>query len=128
MPITGATFARHMDLVALFIGLLLGLLLGVVGYARWARGSKSGTTALLREQHLQERADLEKRLNDLGRIGKNVNDAKESYERALGKLSEGPGNLIRQVELLKELGAKTNKALHPKLLERALEQPTDLLG
>lgn len=64
---------------------------------------------------------------DLGRIGKNVNDAKESYEKALGKLSEGPGNLVRQVELLKELGAKTNKALHPKLLERALEQPTDRL-
>jgi len=64
---------------------------------------------------------------DLGRIGKNVNDAKESYEKAIGKLSEGPGNLVRQVELLKELGAKTNKALHPKLLERALEQSTDLL-
>lgn len=65
---------------------------------------------------------------DLGRIGKNVNDAKESYEKALGKLSEGPGNLIRQVELLKELGAKTNKALHPKLLERSLEEPMDLIG
>lgn len=63
---------------------------------------------------------------DLGRIGKNVKEANESYEKALGKLSEGPGNLVRQVEMLKELGAKTNKALHPKLLERALEQPTDL--
>lgn len=65
---------------------------------------------------------------DLGRIGKHVNDAKVSYEKALGKLSEGPSDLIRQVELLKELGAKTNKRLHPKLLERALETPTDLLG
>ncbi len=65
---------------------------------------------------------------DLGRIGKNVNDAKESYEKALGKLSEGPGNLVRQVELLKELGAKTNKALHPKLLERSLDIPSDLIG
>lgn len=65
---------------------------------------------------------------DLGRIGKNVNDAKESYEKALGKLSEGPGNLVRQVELLKELGAKTNKALHPKLLERSLDVSSDLIG
>lgn len=62
---------------------------------------------------------------DLGRIGKHVNDAKDSYEKALGKLSEGPGNLVRQVEMLKELGAKTNKALHPKLLERALDVTTD---
>ncbi len=59
---------------------------------------------------------------DLGRIGKNVNDAKDSYEKALGKLAEGPGNLLRQVELLKDLGAKTNKSLHPKLLERSLEE------
>ena len=57
---------------------------------------------------------------DLGRIGKNVNDAKDSYEKALGKLTEGPGNLLRQVELLKDLGAKTNKSLHPKLLERSV--------
>lgn len=62
---------------------------------------------------------------DLGRVGKHVNDAKDSYEKALGKLSEGPGNLVRQVEMLKELGAKTNKGLHPKLLERALDVPTD---
>ncbi|MGV3636736.1 MAG: DNA recombination protein RmuC [Flavobacteriales bacterium] len=65
---------------------------------------------------------------DLGRIGKNVKEANESYEKALGKLTEGPGNLVRQVEMLKELGARTNKSLHAKLLERALEQPTDLLG
>lgn len=64
---------------------------------------------------------------DLGRIGKNVKEANESYEKAVGKLSEGPGNLVRQVEMLKELGAKTNKSLHAKLLERALEQPTDTL-
>lgn len=62
---------------------------------------------------------------DLGRIGKSVKEANDSYEKALGKLSDGPGNLVRQVEMLKELGAKTNKALHPKLLGRAVEQPTD---
>ncbi|MBL7945996.1 MAG: DNA recombination protein RmuC [Flavobacteriales bacterium] len=65
---------------------------------------------------------------DLGRVGKSVKEANDSYEKALGKLCEGPGNLVRQVEMLKELGAKTNKSLHAKLLERALEQPTDLLG
>jgi DNA anti-recombination protein RmuC len=52
---------------------------------------------------------------DLGRIGKHVNDAKDSYEKALG-------NLLRPVEMLKELGAKTNRSLHPKLIERSLEE------
>lgn len=59
---------------------------------------------------------------DLGRIGKHVNDARDSYEKAVGKLSEGNGNLIRQVEMLKELGAKTSKSIHSKLLERSLEE------
>ena len=59
---------------------------------------------------------------DLGRIGKNVNDAKDNYEKALSKLSEGPGTLVRQVELLKELGARTNKGLHDKLLQRSLDE------
>jgi DNA recombination protein RmuC len=65
---------------------------------------------------------------DLGRIGKNVKDAQESYEKALGKLSEGPGNLVRQVEMLKDLGAKTNKALHPKLLERSMGGSNEVLS
>lgn len=57
---------------------------------------------------------------DLGHIGKNVRAAQDSYDKAIGKLSEGPGNLVRQVEILKELGAKTNKTLHAKLLERSM--------
>lgn len=62
---------------------------------------------------------------DLGRIGKHVNDARDSYEKALGKLSEGPGNLVRQVEMIKDLGARTKKSVHPKLLQRAAEESQD---
>lgn len=40
----------------------------------------------------------------------------------MGKLSEGPGNLVRQAEMLKELGAKSNKGISPKLLERSAEE------
>jgi hypothetical protein len=29
---------------------------------------------------------------------------------------------VRQVELLKELGARTNKSIHDKLLQRSLEE------
>lgn len=59
---------------------------------------------------------------DLGRIGRHVNEARDSYEKALGKLSGGRGSLVRQVEMLKELGAKTNKSLHAKLLDRANDE------
>jgi DNA recombination protein RmuC len=62
---------------------------------------------------------------DLGRIGKNVNEARENYEKALGKLTDGQGSLVRQVEMLKELGAKTNKSIHSKLLERSAEEAQD---
>ncbi|MBK7944308.1 MAG: DNA recombination protein RmuC [Flavobacteriales bacterium] len=56
---------------------------------------------------------------DLGRIGKSVKDANENYEKALSKLSDGNGSLVRQVEMLKTLGAKTNKGMHEKLLARS---------
>lgn len=63
---------------------------------------------------------------DLGQIGKQLIAAQESYDEAVKKLSTGPGNLVRQVEMLKELGAKTNKNLHPKLLQRSLEDSTEV--
>ncbi len=57
--------------------------------------------------------------DDLSKIGKHVDEAREHYHKALGKLSEGPGNLVRQVEELKELGARTSKAIPPQLVERS---------
>ena len=35
------------------------------------------------------------------------------------KLSKGPGNLVRQVEMLKDVGVRSSKALPRKLLEAA---------
>ncbi len=61
----------------------------------------------------------------LGLVGKNINSARESYEKAISQLSDGRGSLVRQVEMLKELGAKTNMSVHPKLLERSLEEHHD---
>jgi len=43
---------------------------------------------------------------------------------AMKKLSEGRGNLIRQVEMLKELGVRTGKSLPQNLLDAAgVEEP-----
>jgi DNA recombination protein RmuC len=35
----------------------------------------------------------------------------------MDKLSNGKGNLVKQVERLKEMGAKTGKSLPPELLD-----------
>jgi DNA recombination protein RmuC len=50
-------------------------------------------------------------LEDLIHLGKDLDAAQKSYHDAINKLSEGKGNLIRRVEKIKELGAKTRKKL-----------------
>ena len=61
---------------------------------------------------------------DLEAVGKGLHAADQSYVSALKKLSEGPGNLIRQVEMLKKLGIRTSKSTPANLLDRAdIEEP-----
>ncbi len=48
---------------------------------------------------------------DMEDLGKKLDTTQKSHQMLMSKLSEGPGNLIRQVELLKELGAKTDKKI-----------------
>lgn len=50
-------------------------------------------------------------------IGQRIRQTQESYDEAMGRLSEGRGNVIRQVEMLKELGAKSSKSLPDHLTE-----------
>ena len=42
-------------------------------------------------------------------VGKNVERTQKSYDKAMLKLKEGNGNLIRQAEMLRELGVKAQK-------------------
>jgi len=58
-------------------------------------------------------------VSDLESVGKNLHAADQSYGTAMKKLSEGRGNLVRQVEMLKELGVRTTKALPRTLLDRS---------
>ena len=50
-------------------------------------------------------------VNDMKGIGENIGRTQKAYETALGKLSDGTGNLIGQAEKLKELGAKASSSL-----------------
>jgi DNA recombination protein RmuC len=56
-------------------------------------------------------------VQDIEGIGKKVDDLKKAHEGVMGKLSTGQGNLVRQVEMLRELGAKAEKQLPQNLLE-----------
>ena len=58
-------------------------------------------------------------VSDLESVGKNLRAADQSYGTAMKKLSEGRGNLVRQVEMLKELGVRATKALPRTLLDRS---------
>ena len=52
-------------------------------------------------------------------VGKELNQASNAYEKALDRLSEGSGNVIRRSENLKVLGAKVTKEIGQNLLEEA---------
>lgn len=55
-------------------------------------------------------------ISDLLEVGANLDKAQTSYNKAYNKLKEGRGNLIGQVEKLKELGVKSRKNIPPSLL------------
>ncbi len=63
-------------------------------------------------------------VSDMEEIGRSLRNATSSYEDARKKLSEGPGNLVKQVEMLRQLGVKPRKVLPPKLLEAAAADET----
>lgn len=50
-------------------------------------------------------------LGDMGQLGDRLTNAQKSYSNAMNKLQSGPGNVVRQIEQLKELGARTSKSL-----------------
>ncbi len=63
-------------------------------------------------------------VGDLEAVGKSLRGADQSYTNAMKKLTEGRGNLIRQVELLKQLGIRTSKQIPRALLDDAeFEEP-----
>jgi DNA recombination protein RmuC len=56
---------------------------------------------------------------DLIKIGKKIDESKSEYQGAMNKLVDGSGNLIKRVENLKKMGAKTQKSLPENILLRA---------
>jgi DNA recombination protein RmuC len=59
--------------------------------------------------------------NDLIELGNKMRQAQNHYESSMNKLTTGAGNLVKSVEKIKQLGAKTAKQLPQNLLDRADE-------
>lgn len=55
-------------------------------------------------------------VENLQQVGDRLRQAQQSYESALGQLSTGPGNLVRQAEMLSDLGARHSKKVDQSLL------------
>jgi DNA recombination protein RmuC len=54
-------------------------------------------------------------------IGQRIRQTQDSYDEAMGRLSTGAGNLVRQAEMIRKLGAKTSKQLPDGMSDRVEE-------
>jgi DNA recombination protein RmuC len=61
-------------------------------------------------------------VGEFEKVGRAVGLAQRSFEEARGKLSAGPGNVIRQAEMLKGLGVRTSKSLPQGMIEEAMQE------
>jgi len=61
-------------------------------------------------------------VTDLEKIGDNIDKTHRVWEDAKNKLSTGSGNLVRSVEKLKKLGAKSSKSIPASFLTDAGEE------
>ncbi len=64
-------------------------------------------------------------VEDMEKVGVQIDTLHRTYEGAMGKLSTGKGNLIRQASNLVQLGAKTRKTLPPTILTQSEEEITN---
>ncbi|MFN3529393.1 MAG: DNA recombination protein RmuC [Bacteroidia bacterium] len=58
-------------------------------------------------------------VDDLIKVGSQLDTVEKTYKQAMNKLHEGKDNLVRKTERLKELGAKSSKQIDQRLLDRA---------
>ncbi|WP_225747639.1 DNA recombination protein RmuC [Eikenella sp. Marseille-P7795] len=58
-------------------------------------------------------------VDTLEKVGKNLQQAQDSYQTAYKQLYSGRGNLIGRVEKLRQMGVKAGKRLDEKLVEQA---------
>lgn len=58
-------------------------------------------------------------IEDMDQLGRQLDTVDKTYKSAYGKIVGGKGNLVRQVEKFRELGAQVKKPLPKSVLEKA---------
>lgn len=61
-------------------------------------------------------------MDDMVKVGNQLNSTRSSYDEAMKKLVTGRGNLVNQAEKLREMGAKNTKKIDEKIVQRAIEE------
>ena len=61
-------------------------------------------------------------VDELTKVGNAIEAARNSFDEAKRKLSIGKGNVIRQAEMLKELGVKPNKPISAQWADPAMDE------
>lgn len=93
----------------------------------WSFEDRNKHTAELANRAQRFYEKLHGFLTSMQAVGNQLDKAKDTYEKALGQLYTGKGNLIKQASEFKELGVSVQKELPVELLERAkLELETDI--
>ena len=65
-------------------------------------------------------------LESLSEVGKHLDRARGAWDKTHERLNSGRGNLVRRVQLLQELGARTRKTLPADMVESDEPEPVQL--
>ena len=85
----------------------------------WRFEDQNKNTAELADRAEKFYRKLKSFLTSMQDVGKQLDRARGSYDKALGQLHAGKGNLIKQASEFKELGVAVNGELPAELVERA---------
>lgn len=92
--------------------------LNIVGQL-WRFENQSRHSAELARKAERFHSKLSTFLDSMQDVGRKLDGARESYDRALGQLVNGRGNLVKQASEFRELGVAVKKELPAEILERA---------
>ena len=55
-------------------------------------------------------------INDMEEIGNRISKTRQAYDSAMNKMTLGNGNIVKQLQGLKDLGARTSKSISSERL------------
>ncbi len=98
----------------------------------WKQENQSRNVMLIAEEAGKLHDNFVRLLEELKKLGAHLDRSQATYQDALKRLSDGPGNLVRRVDKLRLLGAKAKKEIPQDLRQEAVpdempDEETDVL-